>query len=143
MDILSRVKALNLPVGEYCVFGSGVLEIHGIRKAKDVDVLVTEELYKQLKKSGWKRKWFFWRTLWAKAIVNGENEAFTTLRWANSYNPDTKDLIKRAEYYDGVPFLRLEDLLAFQRNLPREKDKRGVKLMENYFASKGSSNLLQ
>ncbi len=138
MDIISRVKLLNLPIGEYCVFGSGVLEIHGIRKARDVDVLVTENLYKQLKESGWKRKWFFWRTLWAKAIVNGENEAFTNLRWANSYKPITQDLINRAEFHDGIPFLRLEDLLEFTSHLPRKKDKKGVVLMKNYLASKNS-----
>jgi hypothetical protein len=135
MDITSRAKALNLPSGEYCVFGSGVLEVHGIRKAKDVDVLVTENLYKKLKKVGWKRKWFFWRTLWAKCITNGQNEAFTNLYWGMSYRPNTNDLIKRAEYHSGVPFLRLEDLLEFQRKLPREKDKRGVKMMEEYLSS--------
>lgn len=136
MDIVSRVKALNLPQGQYAVFGSGVLEVHGIRKAKDVDVLITEELYEKLKKEGWKRKWFFWRTLWAKCITNGQNEAFTNLYWARKYRPDTQELINQAELHGGVPFLRLEDLLEFQRNLPREKDKKGVKMMENYLASK-------
>lgn len=136
MDIVSRVKILNLPKGEYCVFGSGVLEIHGIRKAKDVDVLVTEKLYQELKQQGWKRKWFFWRTLWSKAIVKGTNEAFNNLYWANSYRPKTEDLIARAEYYDGIPFLTLHDLLEFQRNLPRKKDKDGVRRVEAYFASR-------
>ncbi|MES2437399.1 MAG: hypothetical protein V4519_05315 [Patescibacteria group bacterium] len=136
MDIISRAKALNLPLGKYCVFGSGVMEVHGIRKAKDVDVLVTQDLYKELKKQGWKRKWFFWRTLWCKAIVNGENEAFTNIHWTWKYRPKTQDLIDRAEMHDGVPFLRLEDLLAFAKNLPRKKDKRSVKMMEEYFAKK-------
>ncbi len=137
MDIISRVKELNLPIGKYCIFGSGVLEIHNIRKAKDVDILVTEDLYLELKKQGWKRKWFFWRTLWCKVIVNGTNEAFTNLYWANKYRPATKELISRAEYFEGIPFLQLEDLLRFQRNLPRKKDKDGVKMMEDYFSSKG------
>jgi hypothetical protein len=138
MDIISRAKALNLPLGQYCVFGSGVLEVHGIRKAKDVDVLVTKDLYEKLKKEGWRRKWIWWRTLWAKCVVNGQHEAFTNLYWGMSYRPDTEELIKRAEYHDGVPFLRLEDLLAFQRNLPRKKDKKGVKMIEDYFAAKNT-----
>jgi hypothetical protein len=135
MDIISRVKLLNLPLGHYCVFGSGVLEAHGIKKAKDVDVLVSAELYKKLKSQGWKRKWFFWRIFICKAIVNGENEAFTNLYWG-SYRPDTNDLIKNADYFDGIPFLRLEDLLDFTRHLPREKDKKHVKMMEDYLVSK-------
>lgn len=137
-DIISRTKALNLPVGNYCVFGSGVLEVHGIRKANDVDIIVTKELYEELKRLGWKRKWFFWRTLWCKCITNGQNEAFTNLHWGSSFQPDTKELINRAEYFDGIPFLRLEDLLVFQRHLPRKKDKNGVRLMEQYLASKKS-----
>lgn len=136
MDIISRAKSLNLPLGEYCVFGSGVLEIHGIRKANDVDLLVTDSLYKKLKKEGWKRKWFFWRTLWARSITNGQNEAFTNLHWWRTYRPSTRELIARAEIHEGVPFLRLEDLLEFQRYLPREKDKRGVKMMEDYLAAR-------
>jgi hypothetical protein len=136
MDIISRVKLLNLSIGQYCVFGSGVLEIHGIRKAKDVDILVTEELYKKLKNEGWKRKWFYWRTIWSKCVTKGDCEAFNNLHWAKSYRPDTKKMISQAELHDGIPFLRLEDLLEFQRNLPREKDKTGVKMMEDYLASK-------
>ena len=134
MNIVSRAKALDLPLGQYCVFGSGVLEIHGIRKAKDVDILVTEELYRRLKKQGWKRKWFFWRTLWAKCVTNGEYEAFTNIWWARSYRPDTKELIARAEFHDGIPFLQLTDLLEFQKHLPRAKDKRGVKMIEAYLS---------
>lgn len=132
MDIVSRVKALNLPEREYCVFGSGVLEIHGIRKARDIDLLVTQDLYKKLKSEGWERRWIFWRTLWAKSIRKGENEAFTNLYWGMKYRPDTKELIDRAEIRDGVRFLQIEDLYEFQKRLPREKDKKGAKMMEEY-----------
>jgi hypothetical protein len=136
MDIISRAKVLNLPIGQYCIFGSGVLEIHGIRTAKDVDILVTEDLYKKLKNEGWKRKWIWWRTLWCKCVTHGQNEAFTNLYWGKKYRPSTQDLIVRAELYDGIPFLRLEDLLEFQRNLPREKDKQGVRMIEEYLSLK-------
>ena len=136
MDIISRVKALNLPIGKYCVFGSGLQEIHGLKKAKDVDLLVTEDLYNELKNQGWKRKWFFWRTLWCKRIVSGENEAFTNLFWGLTYRPDTHALIVRAEIHDGIPFLRLEDLLEFTKRLPRKKDKRHAEIIENYLKNK-------
>lgn len=133
MDIVSRVKALNLPLGKYCVFGSGVLEIYGIRKAKDVDVLVDKDLYKELSTQGWKRKWIFWRVFICKAITNGPNEAFTNIHWGK-YKPDTNSLIKNAELFQGVPFLSLEELLNFKRLLPREKDINDAKLIEEYFA---------
>jgi hypothetical protein len=104
-DIVSRVKELNLPLGEYCVFGSGVLEIYGIRKAKDVDLLVTENLYNKLKKEGWKRKWFFWRTLWAKCRVYGDNEAFTNLHWRNKYRPNSIYLLNSLHLKFRLSFL--------------------------------------
>lgn len=134
--IISRVKVLNLPLGEYCVFGSGVQEIHGLKKAKDVDVLVTKKLYQQLKNEGWKRKWFFWRGLWCKCVTNGDNEAFTNIHWTWKYRPKTQELINRAKLYDGIPFLRIEDLLEFTRHLPREKDKETVKRIESYLANR-------
>ncbi len=52
MDLISRIKALDLPVGQYIVFGSSVMEMHGIRKAKDIDVVVTQVLYTELKNRG-------------------------------------------------------------------------------------------
>lgn len=135
ISIISRAKALNLPFGEYCVFGSGVQEIHGLKKAKDVDILVTGKLYIQLKKAGWKRKWFFWRGLWCKCVTNGTNEAFTNIHWTWKYRPDTQEIINRAEVHNGIPFLRIEDLLEFSRYLPREKDKQTVKRIEAYLAA--------
>lgn len=56
MDIFRKVKDLNLPYGQYVIFGSGPLEAHGIRKTRDVDLLITTKLYKELKTRGWQEK---------------------------------------------------------------------------------------
>lgn len=53
MDIFEEVKNLNLPLGQYLVAGSGPIAAHGIRDYKDIDILVTENLYNKLMKSGW------------------------------------------------------------------------------------------
>ena len=135
MDIISRVKALNLPFGQYCVFGSGVLEVHGIRKAKDVDVIVDEAVYKELKKRGWKRHWFFKRVLTCKALKKDGNEAFSHIKWKN-YRVENDELFRNAETIDGVPFMELNEYLRYKRCLPRIKDKRDVELIEDYFASR-------
>jgi hypothetical protein len=135
MGIIERIKLLNLPVGKYIVFGSAVTEIHGIRKARDIDLVITRDLYKELKKRGWKRKWNFRRMLTCRALKFGSNEAFTNLFWKD-YQIKTEDLIKNAEFIDGVPFMSLQDYLFYKKHLPREKDKRDVELMENYIAQK-------
>jgi hypothetical protein len=49
VDIFREVKALDLPFGEYVVFGSGPLAAHGIRPTSDVDLFVTTMLYEKLK----------------------------------------------------------------------------------------------
>jgi hypothetical protein len=135
MDIIARIKALNLPVGKYVVFGSAVMEIHGIRPAKDIDIAITEELYQELKRRGWKRKWNFKRLLTCKALKLGGNEAFTNLYW-KAYQIPTKDLIKNAEFFEGIPFMSLRDYLFYKTHLPRQKDKDDVVLIENYLKTK-------
>ena len=52
MDIIERVKKLDLPSGKYVVIGSGILEALGIRPAKDVDISVTMDLYQTLRSTG-------------------------------------------------------------------------------------------
>lgn len=134
MDVISRVKALNLPIGKYIVFGSSVMEVHGIRKAKDIDLIVDGDVYKELKRRGWKRYWFFKRVLICKALKRDGIEAFSHIKW-KTYQVENEDLFKNAEIVDGVPFMKLEEYLRYKRCLPREKDKRDVKLIEAYLTS--------
>jgi hypothetical protein len=55
MDICEKVKSLALMDGQYVVFGSGPMAIHGIRNSSDIDLFVTEEQYNELKRrEGWK-----------------------------------------------------------------------------------------
>ena len=131
MNLISDIKDLNLPLGKYMVFGSLVLEIHGIRNAKDIDLLINEELYKQLRKSGWKRKWNFKRVLTSKAVKKGNVEGFTNMKWRN-YRYETQYLIDNAELIDGIPFMKLTDYLEYKKHLPRKKDKDDVILIENF-----------
>ncbi len=127
-SIFERVKSLNLPLGQYIIIG-GVMEAHGIRPARDVDLLVNKELFQQLKNDGWKRKWFFWRVLRCKLLVKGDTEVFSNYKYKN-YRPDTDELIKNADIIEGLPFLPLTELIKFKSELAREKDLRDVELMK-------------
>ena len=133
MDIISRIKSLNLPIGKYVVFGSSVMEVHGIRKARDIDLIVDEDLYKELQGRGWERYWFFKRVFTCKALKKDRNEAFSNIKWKN-YQVENEELFKNAEIIDGVPFMQPKEYLRYKRCLPREKDKRDVKLLEEYLA---------
>jgi hypothetical protein len=45
---------------------------------------------------------------------------------------DIAALIDEAEIIDGLPFARLEDVLAFKRSYGRPKDRAHVRLIEDY-----------
>jgi hypothetical protein len=139
MNLISKIKSLNLPTGKYMIFGSAVMEIHGIRKAKDIDLLINEDLYKELRKKGWNRKWNFKRVLTCKAVKKEDVEGFTNLKWKD-YQFETQDLIKKAEIINGISFMKLEDYLEYKKHLPREKDKNDVLLMQNFLKAGSTSS---
>lgn len=73
MDIVTKVKELNLPHGQYVVFGSGPLAVHSIRETRDVDLLVTDKFYNRLKEQGWEeREWDSGGTYLSKDIYEVE-----------------------------------------------------------------------
>ncbi len=134
MNLIQKIKALDLPIGKYIVFGSSVMEVHGIRKAKDIDLIVDKDVYRELKNRGWKRYWFFKRVLTCKALKKDGNEAFSHIKW-KTYQVGNDELFKKAEIIDGVPFMEINEYLRYKRCLPRPKDKADVKLIEAYLAS--------
>lgn len=131
MDIFEEVKKLNLPPGEYVIVGSGPMAARGIRRYKDIDILVTKKFYKKLIKQGWKT-----------VEINGVNGKFVVLKngkfeadkrlCIGDYKPDIEAVIKNAEVINGIPFMRLEELIKFKTALGREKDLKDIELIEKY-----------
>lgn len=135
MKIVDRIKELGLPFGKYVVIG-GVMEVHGIRLANDIDVVVTKELFESLQERGWKRKWFFRRVFTSKLLTNGKGaEAFIDYRHG-TFQFSTEELIGRADIIDGISFLRLEDLMVFKAEMARKKDLLDVELIKKYLCLK-------
>jgi len=131
MDIFKEIKNLNFPLGEYLIVGSGPLAARGIRDYKDVDILVTENLYNKLIEQDWKTVEIDGVNGRFKVLKNGKFEIDKRL-WCGSYKPDTDNLIKSAEIINGVPFLPLKELIKFKRALGREKDLQDIKLIRQH-----------
>jgi len=132
VDIFSRVKKFNLPVGQYAVFGSSLLDVWGLRKAQDLDIIVLPELYKQLKKEGWLEK----QAHGFPMLVNGDANV-TTVQVKptdGEYSPDRIKLIKDAVILRGIPFVRVEEVIACKTAYNREKDLKDIKLLQEYLA---------
>lgn len=126
MNIFEDVKFLNLPIGEYAVVGGGVLAAHGLREHRDVDLVVTKNLYNHLRAIGWSV---------AEDKLNvlrmEKYEADSNFHW-KEYQPDITKLIKEADIINGIPFVKLQELLIFKKNLGRKKDLEDIKLIEEY-----------
>ncbi len=130
MNIFDRVKKFNLPLGQYAVFGSALLEVWGIRPAADLDIIATPELYEKLKKDGWAEK----QAHGFPMLIQGEANV-TTLQdkpTDGDYFPDRFQLIKDAVNINGVPFVRVEEVLACKRSYNRPKDLKDIAALEEY-----------
>ncbi len=128
MTIFDKVKALNLPTGQYVVFGSGPLAAHGIRESRDVDLLITESLYEKLRNNG--REEGEWSD-GGQYLMQNDAEAYNSWNYGN-YNPSPEEIIKKAEMIEGIPFAPLVEVLKWKRSYGRPKDLADVKLIEGF-----------
>lgn len=105
-EIVSKVKELKLPENSYIVFGSGPMAIAGIREAKDIDLLVSKEVFADLEKAGWR---VVYKGPKDEPVVYGIFEAH--YNWDFSpYSPTLKHLLAAATIVDGIPFASLEEV---------------------------------
>ncbi|OGC62470.1 hypothetical protein A2890_00575 [candidate division WWE3 bacterium RIFCSPLOWO2_01_FULL_53_14] len=137
MDIFTRVKKFKLPAGQYAVFGSALLDVWGLRKAADLDIIVTPELYQKLKEEGWKE-----RQAHGFPMLVKEDANITTVQdkpTDGDYNPDRLQLIKEAIKIKGIPFVKVEEVIACKKAYNRPKDLQDIKLLEDYLFAHGKA----
>lgn len=140
LSVSQRVKKHNLPMGEYVVVG-GAMEAHGIRKAKDLDIVVTSKLFGELIKKGWnvcecdKCKEKLKAGIKEQIIKRDGLDILSEYSWYDKYHADTTYLIKNADIVDGVPFVQLEELVKWKKACGRPKDIHDIELIEQYLAS--------
>ena len=131
MKIIEDIKKLNLPTGKYSVVGGSAMAGRGIRETGDIDLILTEDLYEELKKGGWaekeKRPGYF-------HIYKDEAEATKNFNHIEGLNLKVEDVIKNSEIIDGVPFMSLDDLVKLKQTMGREKDLRDIELIKDYLS---------
>ncbi|MFH1979038.1 MAG: hypothetical protein ABII97_01470 [Patescibacteria group bacterium] len=129
-ELFERLKQLNLPKGRYAIFGSAPMCARGLRECRDLDVIVTEDIFNEYKeKPNWETKKTdssvyldnngieFWKD-WAPDYMNG--------KW------DIQKLIDEAEIIDDLPFVRIEEVLKWKKVLAREKDLKDIEVVQEY-----------
>lgn len=131
--ITEKTKKLNLPSGKYVIVGGGALAAREIRHTEDIDLMVAEDLYEQLKKEGWEERekkpgHFHLYKDTAEVAKNFDHIEGCVL------NP--AEVIARANMIDDVPVMALEDLVSLKRTMARDKDFRDIDLINKYLSNK-------
>lgn len=117
-DLFERLRALRLPIGEFAVFGSGPLVVRGVIEASnDLDVVCRGGAWKAVCALSPPEP-----SPWGVDLVSLDDGRLTFgTRWAiGDVDPD--ELIDTAEIIDGLPFARLEHVIAYKRLSGRPKD---------------------
>ena len=130
-----KVKALDLPLDQIIVIGSGILDQLGIRPASDIDLAASSDLMKKLsdesgdwlKKFDDNQRFYFIKDDGSAEVWDGWDFDGQTV----SYD----DLLDYAVEYDGVRFVDLEFLRKWKSWRGREKDVRDVELIDEWRAN--------
>lgn len=126
-EIITKVKALNLPQGSYVVFGGCPLALAGLREANDIDLLVSPELFAQLRKQGWTEHF---KTENDIPLTHDVFEAHENWNFS-AYKPTLQHLLATATTKDGVPFASLEEVRKWKVSSGRPKDLKDIELIDN------------
>ncbi len=111
------IKENNFPPENFCIDGSSVLALYGIRDSEDLDFLSKSSINSKIKK-----------------IENHNSN--------NSHEKEIDDLLFNPEnhfYFNGLKFLSLENIKNMKLKRNELKDKMDLKMIEDLLKNKHSS----
>lgn len=126
INLFAELSALNLPPDQYIVVGSGILAARGIRETRDLDLVLSPELFQQYQQKGWKEKM---RPNGKPSLTKGKVELYLDVN-AGNFNPTFEELKSRQQVIQGFPFISLRDLLKFKQAYGREKDLKDIEILQ-------------
>lgn len=127
IHLLQELKRLNLVPGDYAVFGSGPLIVRGIIAAtNDLDVICRGRAWEQVKTLGEGR---YDRQYDVEMVELLDGQLTFGTKWGIG-DFDVNELIEEAELIEGVPFVRLEHVIAYKRQRSSDKDMQHLHKLE-------------
>lgn len=116
---LAHLRSLNLPFGDYAIFGSGPLIVRGwIRLANDVDVVCRGQAWATVQSQGA----LVHLDDWDVDIIEMLDGSLTFGSCWKAGEIDVDEVIDQAERIQGLPFARLDHVAEFKRATGRKKD---------------------
>ena len=130
--LFDLLRSLDLPIGDYAVFGSGPLIVRGIIEAtNDLDVVSRGDAWERASESGD----LVTLPLDGAVIVSCFDGAITIGQsWAYG-DVNIDELIDTAEVIDGIPFVGLEHVVAYKEIADRPKDRQHLRLLTEHHRS--------
>jgi hypothetical protein len=131
MNILNKLKELDLTPNEYVVVGSGILEVLGIRYSSDIDIAVTRNLFNKLQQTGDYEE----EERYGKIFLKKEGiDVIPQLDW-DKYKTTTEEAIASAMVIEGLYFMNLDELCKFKTALGRDKDFKDIEGQPHMYAT--------
>ncbi|MGI9585749.1 MAG: hypothetical protein ACR2N7_09195 [Acidimicrobiia bacterium] len=126
LSLFATLRALELPAGDFAVFGSGPLIVRGI-------VVATNDLDIVCRGPAWDKACDLGEVV---TLVHHDVDVVSTLdgditvgtSWAYG-DVDIDELIDSAEVINGLPFARLEHVVAYKTIANRPKDREHLRLL--------------
>ncbi|NNJ47204.1 MAG: hypothetical protein HKP18_05170 [Acidimicrobiia bacterium] len=127
------MRSLDLPAGDYAVFGSGPLIVRGIVEAtNDLDIICRSEAWERVREVG------------EISSFDDGNECVNLLDGRITFGVtwkygafDLDELIDTAEIIEGLPFVQLEHVVAYKEAADRPKDRKHLEQLGRSLAVDG------
>jgi len=126
-SVFDLLRSLDLPAGDYAIFGSGPLIVRGIiEAANDLDVLARGTAWDEAQQYG---ELVYLPDHDVEIVSCFDGVVTIGTEWAiGEFNVD--ELIDSAEIIDGLPFVRLEYVILYKQIAGRPKDMRHLELIK-------------
>lgn len=127
--LFQKFLSLELPVENYAIIGSAPMYAHGLKKElHDIDVLARGKAWELAKKYHQNSQSYYGDN--EVSVYLGDIEIFD--RWEPG-DWDTDKIIDGADIIEGLPFAKLIYVAQYKKMMSRDKDKRDLKALEDYF----------
>ena len=125
-EIVNKLKALRLDVDGVVVYGSGAMVLRGVKeKASDIDLIARGEVWEECKKMGKLAECE--SGVGERIIVDEKIEIFNLCPWEK-----VGDLFKGSDLIEGIRVTSLENVKRYKKERMWEKDKKDLKLIEDF-----------
>ena len=127
---MRNLLSLGLPEGDYAVFGSAPMALHGLKILNnDIDVIASGEAWEKAKKFCFPKESPMRFGNYLK-LFDGKIEIYHCWFPKDMWNVD--ELIDGAEIVDGIRYVRLDKVLEYKKYRNSPKDKSDIKLIEDF-----------